>query len=306
MRTALDRVMRLGPSDVPVLLTGETGTGKDLLAHALHQTSPRRSGPFIPLNCGAIPEHLYEAELFGHSKGAYTGADSDTPGLLESAHNGTLFLDEVGDIPGPMQVVLLRFLDHGEVRRLGQVSSRHVNVRVIAATNRALSDDMRRGHYRADLYFRLKVGTCHVPPLRDRLEDLEALVAWWISKLSPQLAPQIKGVTPAAFSVLRAHSWPGNVRELRNAIEQALLMAEGELITERDLVSVLDAEAATPDPRTGPATSIATEERDRLLAALNAHRWNRDRTAASLGMSRSTLWRRLSRYGLRHLTTSPR
>lgn len=299
MRATLDWAARVGPSNIPVLLTGETGTGKELLARAVHEASHRRAGPFVAINCGAIPENLFESELFGYQKGAFTGAHSAKAGLLEAADGGTVLLDEVGEMPLGMQVRLLRFLESSEVRRLGQTKSRSLDVRVIAATNRNLREDVARGRCRADFYFRLTVGACHIPPLRERREDIDALVPFWITKLARTLAPHIRGVSPRALARLRAYSWPGNVRELRSVLEHMLVLARGELIMEADVAMLLGVapDAAMDTAPDGPGSSAT--EWERLVSALERHRWNRNRAAESLGISRSTLWRRLGRYSVK-------
>jgi DNA-binding NtrC family response regulator len=301
MRATLEWVARVGPSDIPVLLTGESGTGKELLARALHASGHRRTGPFIAINCGAIPEELAEVELFGCQKGAFTGAHADKAGLLEVAHGGTVLLDEIGEMSLATQVRLLRFLEDAEVRRVGQTRSRRVDVRVIAATNRNLRQEVARARYRADLFFRLSAGARRIPALRERPDDIEPLVTFWISKLRVKLAPRVHGVSPRALSMLRSHAWPGNVRELRNVLEHALLLTRGEVITEIELGAVFGATPHVSENTTVAAVSYnpAQSERERVLAALQQHRWNRNRAAESLGISRSTLWRRLGRYGLK-------
>ena len=296
MCAVLNWVNRIGNKDIPVLLTGETGTGKELVARAVHATSDRRTRPFVPLNCGAIPLDLFEAELFGYRKGAFSGAVKDKPGLVEVAHCGTLFLDEIGELPLGLQVRLLRFLEGGEVRRLGEIKTAHVDVRVIAATNRSLRDEVNLGRFRADLYFRLNVAKCHIPPLRERLDDVDALVEFWLPRLAQRLAPGVRGLNRSALSLLRSYYWPGNVRELRNVLEQALSLASGPTVTVADVASAL--ESIPQDRMSQPPASEPVQERDCLLEALDKHHWKLRRTAATLGISRSTLWRRLRQYGI--------
>jgi len=292
-------ISRIGATDLPALLVGETGTGKELVARALHQSSDRQIRSFVPVNCGAIPEGLFEAEIFGHSRGAFTGASRDKPGLLEVAHCGTLFLDEIGELPPVLQVRLLRFLESGEVRRLGETKERHVDVRVIAASNRELREEASHGRFRPDLFFRLSGAVCRIPPLRDRLQDLDALVDFWLPQLAGRLAPQVRDVSPGALSLLRAHSWPGNVRELRHVLERAVSFASGNVMTEQDMAAALEF-VSVPTIDTAVHTGPGHEsDRHRVLAALNKHRWSIHRTALSLGISRSTLWRKLRKYGIR-------
>jgi transcriptional regulator with PAS, ATPase and Fis domain len=297
MRGVLDWVVRIGPKDLTVLLEGETGTGKELVARAIHSTSDRRARPLVPVNCGAIPETLFEAELFGFRRGAFTGASSDKLGLFEAAHCSTLFLDEVAELPATTQVRLLRVLEDGEIRRLGETRTRRVDVRIIAATNRPLREEVAQGRFRSDLFFRLHGAACRIPPLRERVEDVDALVDFWLPRLARRLQMRIRGVTPGALSVLRAHPWPGNARELRSVLEHAVSLASGDLITELEVAAVLA-------PVIAVANSKCVEpqdqtERDRLLAALKQHQWHRSRTAISLGISRSTFWRMLRRHGIR-------
>lgn len=297
MRSVLGWVACIGPTELPALVTGETGTGKELVAHALHALSRRCARAFIPVNCSAIPEGLFEAELFGSRKGAFTGAVGDRRGLFEEADRGTIFLDEIGELPLAMQARLLRFLEAGEVRRLGENKTRLVDVRVIAATNRRLDDESAHGDFRADLYHRLKVAKYHLPPLRDRPEDLEPLIGFWLPRLAEKLASEVRGLSPGSLLLLRRHSWPGNVRELRNVLEHALCLAAGDLITEREIAVALDSPSSIEEAGSRDGNSPA--ERDRLLAALEQHHWHVERTAQSLGINRSTLWRRLRKFGIR-------
>jgi transcriptional regulator with PAS, ATPase and Fis domain len=294
MQAIVAWINRVGPAPSTVLLTGETGTGKELVARALHLASPRRAGPYVPVNCSAIPASLVETELFGHRKGAFTGATSDKEGVIEAAHGGTLFLDEIGDLPWAIQGNLLRFLENRELRRVGDTKTRRVDVRVIAATNRALREDVGRGRFREDLYYRLAVAYTHIPPLRERLEDLEPLVTYWLARMTEHGRKEVRGITSAALEVMRAHRWPGNVRELRNVLERIVVLASGELVTEGDVAAAMcDAPAATV---TAIADLDASEEQRRTLAALEAHHWNRAETARHLGISRNTLGRKLRRW----------
>lgn len=288
MRTVLEWARRVGATDLAVLLLGESGVGKELVAHAVHDASGRHQAAFVPVNCGAFAEPLLATELFGHRRGAFTGAVADRMGLLEQAHRGTLFLDEVGEMSPQMQVALLRFLEDGEVRRVGDTRGRPMDVRVIAATNRPLDDDVGRGRFRTDLYYRLGVATCTVPPLRDRPADLEALVERWVPEIAAQLAPAVREVTGGARARLRKHAWPGNVRELRNVLERAVLLARESRVDTAEVTRAIEDMAI-------PASGAGAEpgERERLLAALNHHHWKLGPTAAALGMSRTTLWRRM-------------
>jgi DNA-binding NtrC family response regulator len=296
MRRVVEWIGRVGPTDVSALLTGETGTGKELVARALHLASSRQTALFVALNCAAIPEGLVETELFGHRKGAFTGAVGDKEGVFEAAHRGTLFLDEIGDLPLPMQASLLRALDDGEVRRVGDTRTRRVHVRVVAATNRPLQRDIADGRFRSDLFYRLAVARAELPPLRERPEDIHALIAHWLPAVSQQWHRSVAGVTPEALTLLRAYSWPGNVRELYNVVHRSVSVGSGPLLTERDVAEALyDVEHG---PNAVPVNGPVPEDVRRTLAALEQHHWNHSKAARSLGINRSTLWRRLARYGL--------
>ena len=290
MQAVVAEVARLAQSDSTVLITGESGTGKELVARALHRQSPRRGGRYVPINCGAMPETILESELFGHRKGAFTGAVADKKGLLEEAHGGVLFLDEVGEMPPPMQVRLLRFLQGGEVRRVGDTETRRVDVRLVVATHRALEDEVAVGRVRQDFYYRINVVGIRIPPLRERPEDVAPLAAHAVRRIATRLRRPVRGLTPEALALMSAYPWPGNVRELENAIERAVNVASGELITPGDLPASLTLARAE---RPQPAESAPDDERARLVATLDRCRWNQSRAAASLGMSRTTLWRKL-------------
>jgi len=287
MQQVVDEVARLAQSDSTVLITGESGTGKELVARALHRQGPRRQNRFVPINCGAIPETILESELFGHRKGAFTGAVSDKKGLLEEAHGGVLFLDEVGEMPPPMQVRLLRFLQNGEVRRVGDTDTRRVDVRLVVATHRSLEDEVAAGRVRQDFFYRINVVGVRIPPLRERPTDVPPIAEHCVRRIAARLRRPVHGFTPGALGLMTAYDWPGNVRELENAIERAVNVASGELITEDDLPATLTVTVNQPPPARAP------DERSRLVAALEACRWNQSRAAATLGMSRTTLWRKL-------------
>jgi DNA-binding NtrC family response regulator len=299
MREVYKAIGRVAAQNVPVLITGESGTGKELVARALHSQGPRRSGKFVPVNCGALPETILESELFGHRKGAFTGAMTDRKGLLEEAHGGVLFLDEIGEMPTSMQVRLLRFLQGGEVRRLGDTATRRVDVRLVAATHRSLEEEVARGTFRQDFYYRINVIGIRIPPLRERPEDIPALAGHFVRRFAVRLRRPVTGFTPGAMDLLVSYAWPGNVRELANAVERAANLASGQLITEADLPAALTVaeEAhlpATPSAAAPSADSAAEpSERDRLLTALENARWNQSRAAEQLGMSRTTLWRKM-------------
>jgi DNA-binding NtrC family response regulator len=282
-------VHRAAASTMPALITGETGTGKELVARALHTLSGR-AGQFVAINCAALPENLLESELFGHEKGAFTGADRDKPGLLEAASRGTLFLDEITELPASLQPKLLRALEEGEVRRLGSTQPRRFDVRFVAATNRDLDQELTDGRFRQDLYWRLHVLHIHVPPLRERIADIPLLAEHFLAG---------RGIAPDALALLTAYPWPGNVRELRNALDRALTMADSHEIRPRDLPPRLrDAEDAVA--RVAEASSrqlpLRDVERAYILEILRQTGGNKSRTAEILGVDRKTLYRKLDEY----------
>jgi len=277
---------------MPVLLTGETGTGKELVARALHERSGRRHRAFVAINCSAIPEGLLETELFGHRRGAFTGAFRDKKGLFEEAADGTVFLDEIGDMALAVQSRLLRFLEDGELRRVGDTRSKHIDVRIIGATNRSLVEECARGRFRQDLYFRLAVARRHLPSLRERPEDIDVLVRCFLGHAAAAAGKRAFDITAGALTLLRTYRWPGNVRELRNTIEYAVTATAGDQIVEQTIAAGLSY-ASESAPGTG-----SDVEAQRTVAALQENRWNRTRTARLLGINRTTLWRRLRKYGI--------
>jgi DNA-binding NtrC family response regulator len=276
-------------TEAHVLLEGETGTGKEVVARAIHALGERTSRPFVPVNCAAIPESLAESEFFGHARGAFTGAVQERPGALRLADGGTLFLDEIEDLSLALQAKLLRVVQDREVRPLGGSSARRVDVRIVAASNRDLWQMVEGGRFRSDLYYRLRVLTIRLPPLRDRREDLPALVAHFVQRFNERHRTAFVPPSHHACRPLLEHTWPGNVRELENALEAVLTMAHA---TRVDL-----AQALHRDPPGG--RSFWADERTRLLRVLEANRWNRQRAAAALGISRVTLWRRMERHRIR-------
>jgi transcriptional regulator with PAS, ATPase and Fis domain len=294
---ALARKVAHSPAST-VLITGESGTGKERIARLVHEESTRAAAPFIAVNCGAITEALLESELFGHRRGAFTGASADRPGLFEAANNGTLLLDEIGEVTPAMQVKLLRVLQEHEVRRVGENQSRKVNVRIIAATNRSLSQCVEEGSFREDLYYRLRVVELHVPSLRERRDDILPLARILLASAASRMDRAVSGLTPSAADLLLRHGWPGNVRELENAMERAVALAEGGRIDVEDL---------PPEVRGGVAATVADRhnvlplreiEREYILAVLELNGGNQTRTARQLRIGTATLFRRLKSYGL--------
>lgn len=295
MRRLLELVERVGRSDASTLITRESGVGKEMVARALHYYSRRAHRPWVDLSCAALPEQLLESELFGHEKGAFSGADTAKPGLFEMAHQGTIFLDEIGELDPRMQVKLLRVLDGAPYYRLGGVRKVAVDVRVVAATNQPLEQAVAEGRFRSDLYHRLSQVTIRVPPLRERMEDIEPLARYFLAQQNPSLR-----LTPAAIAVLQAHRWPGNIRELRNTIVQAAVLAAGPEIGPEDLrirpVAAPAAPAANATAHGGEALNLDEMERRMILEALEATGGHQQRAAARLGISRRTLSRKLKQY----------
>jgi two-component system response regulator AtoC len=306
MQEVFSLIHRLAPHVRTVLITGETGTGKELVAHALHQEGPRRSRRFVTVNCSAVVETLFESELFGHVRGAFTGAIEHKQGLFEAAHEGTLFLDEIGELPLSLQAKLLRVLEDGKVQRVGAVDARRVDACVFAATNRDLIQEVAAGRFRSDLLFRLNAVEVALPPLRNRPEDIPYLTSAFVADCARRLDKAVLGVTPAAERILANQTWNGNVRELRNTIERACMLAEGPYLTDRDVgrhaVPRRPAEERAVDPGLAPENRDGVE-RDRLVAVLRSVAGNKQAAARTMGISRRALYRRLERHGLH--TASP-
>ena len=299
MRNAITLAQRVAEVDAPVLLTGESGSGKERIAGFIHARSRRARGPFIPVNCGALPENLLESELFGHVRGAFTGADRDHKGLFEAASGGTLLLDEVGEIPLPVQVKLLRVLQDHEIRRVGSTESRPVNVRIVAATNRDLDQMVKEKAFRKDLYYRLKVVAIETPPLRERREDILPLAHGFVRRGCATYHCGPCSLSGQALDRLLAYSWPGNVRELEHAMERAVVLAEGKpKIEEGDLPPELLGRASTPSPADDGLLALAEVERHHILRVLERCGGNRKKTAKALDIATNTLWRKLREYGV--------
>ena len=299
MRAVLERVLRVAPMRSTVLVQGESGVGKELVARSMHFNSQRRNGPFIALNCAAMSANLIESELFGHEKGSFTGAHSRVRGKFEIAHRGTLFLDEIGDMAPGTQAKLLRVLEEREFMRVGGDRSIRVDVRVIAATNADLDALVSSGQFRRDLYYRLKVVTILVPPLRERRADIPALVETFLDQLSRANAVKRKSISPAALAVLQTHQWPGNVRELKNTLESLLVSAPGEVIRVEDLPSPVRNRRGSVDASDlAPGTSLADMERQLIHRTLEYTGGNRTHSADLLGIGVRTLQRKIRTYGI--------
>jgi DNA-binding NtrC family response regulator len=302
MREVLEIVQQVAPARTTVLLLGETGTGKELIARTIHQLSPRARHPMVTVHCAALSPTLLESELFGHEKGAFTGAHERRIGRFEQAQGGTLFLDEIGEIDASVQIKLLRFLGERTFERVGSNKTLTADVRLIAATNRNLADQVRTGAFREDLYFRLKVVEIRLPPLRQRREDLSKLAHVFLQEFAQENSKQIKGFTADALDLITIYPWPGNVRELRTAIEHAVVLCRGERIGARDLppsVRNPALPAAVPVATDSPGTLVVKEvEKDLMIRALKESAGSRTLAAKKLGMSRRTLYRKLALYNL--------
>jgi PAS domain S-box-containing protein len=293
MQEVYELIDSVAPSDATVLIEGESGTGKELVANAVHYQSARAHGPFIKVSCAALSETILESELFGHVKGAFTGAYRDRTGRFEQAHGGTLFLDEIGEIGSAVQVKLLRVLQEREIERVGDVKTRRVDVRIIAATNRNLKQLVQERRFREDLYYRLKVVTVEMPPLRSRKQDIPLLVAIFVKNLSAKYKKTVTGISPASMDILMEHTWPGNVRELENAMEHAFVKVRKEVLLPADFPHELCRKDSAAGDKRGGARRL---DRDYLIAMLKRSGGSRTRAARALGIDRTTLWRHLKKH----------
>jgi two-component system, NtrC family, response regulator HydG len=306
MQELFDSVRRFAPYARTVLVTGETGTGKELVARALHRIGPRKDRRLITVNCSAVVETLFESELFGHVRGAFTGAVDNKIGLFEHADSGTIFLDEIGELPVPLQAKLLRAVEYGEVQRVGSLETRKTNVFAMAATNRDLRSWSAQGRFRSDLYFRLSTIELHIPPLRDRREDIPYLTASFVREFATKLNRPIKGIAAPAERLLQQAAWPGNVRELRNVIERACILTDNRIVTERELAAAMstvptgDATAAPSDMAADDrqSTLLSTAQREQIVRVLRQVAGNKAAAAKQLGMSRRSLYRWIDRLGI--------
>ncbi len=295
MRAVFAFLEKVAPTEASVLITGESGTGKELVARAIHFNSPRRNQRLVPVNCAAIPGELLESELFGHVKGAFTGAIRDRRGKFQQADGGTVFLDEIASMPVSLQAKLLRVLQEKEIERIGDESTIEVDARVVAATNRSLPDLIARGEFRDDLYYRLNVMPLHLPPLRERLEDIPLFVRHFCEKFAGGTAVSF---TPGAIATLSSYVWPGNVRELENFCERVILMRSRDRIDERTVHSHLESLKATVEQRAAPHTTLPEMERQAIAQALEATGWNKSRAARRLGVPRHVLLYRMKKFGI--------
>jgi transcriptional regulator with PAS, ATPase and Fis domain len=286
-----NKVKKVATTDISVMITGETGTGKELIAREVHRRSGRKNGPFVVVNCGAIPENLMESELFGHVRGAFTGAIATRGGKFQAANGGTLFLDELGEMPITLQVKLLRALQERMVNKVGDAKSERVDIRVIAATNRNLEDEIKKGTFREDLYYRLNVVNLHLPPLRERGDDVVLLAKFLLQKFAEELNPKVKGFTPNALIAIRKYDWPGNVRQLENRIKKAIVLCDRTLVGPEDM----DLFAETLQPIMTLTQAREEFQRRYILEVLERNNGNRTKTARDLGVDPRTIFRYLER-----------
>jgi len=300
VRRILTEIGQVGRSDLPVLIEGETGCGKELVSRGIHRVSNRRDRPFVVVNCGAISPDLIESELFGHEKGAFTGATAQRKGAFEVAHGGTIFLDEIGELPLTLQPKLLRVLEQKEIKRVGGNETILVDVRVVAATNRNLREEIVRKTFRDDLYYRISTVTLSIPPLRDRREDILTLARHFVLEAAASTEREVPGLSVAAAEFLSSYPWPGNVRELRNAIQRAVVMGYGDTLDSGDFAFLL-APGAPPVAGDGsdPFSRWEQAERQNILSELTRQNWNKTRTAKELGIAKSTLFEKLKKYRIR-------
>ncbi len=303
MHSVVQRLRQIAPTTATVLITGESGTGKELVAKAIHNNSPRQYKPFVPLNCAALSENILESELFGHVRGAFTGADRDRKGWFETANGGTLFLDEVGDIPPATQVKLLRVLESGEIVRVGTNEAVKVNVRLISATNRDLTEAINAGTFRQDLYHRLKVVNVKLPPLRSRREDIPLLIDSFLKEFSHSHGKKINSISPAARKAMMAYAWPGNVRELKNAVESMVVIDSDGVIDLDDLTEEIHAGVPVALETSGTASqlvgrSLEDIEKYYIAETLKLTSGNREEASKMLGIGERTLYRKIKEYGI--------
>lgn len=304
MQEIFDLIRDIAPTSSTVLIRGESGTGKELIANAIHFNSDRAKKPFIKVNCGVLNENLLESELFGHVKGAFTGAIRDKVGRFEMANTGTIFLDEIGDISPNMQLKLLRVLQEGEFERVGGTETLHVDVRVIAATNKNLEEAMQRGEFRQDLYYRLNVIPIFVPPLRERKDDIPLLVEHFIDRFSVLFNKTVKGISDEALQLMIEYQWPGNIRELENVIERAIVLLKSDTIQVKDLPEHMRRKTAIPSEtiifqeNASLQEMVDEYEKNLILQALEANNHNKLQTAKALGLHRSTFMSKLKKYGI--------
>ena len=302
MRRLIVDVKKVADSRSNVLVVGETGTGKELFARAVHSGSPRRKGPFIPINCSAIPETLLETEFFGYERGAFTGAAAPKKGLFEAADGGTLFLDEIGDLGQPLQAKLLRVMDDREIRPLGSIQTRKIDIRFVAATNKNIVKEVKEGRFREDLYYRLNVVTLKIPPLRERKEDIPILTTTFLDRYAREIGKPLRSINDKAMKLLMEYGWPGNVRELQNIIERAVLLAEGEVLMPSHLTVELRntyTAVVVPVPNGSNGEGLSIEEYTKEFILKHQSACNEQQLADMLGITRKALWEKRKRWGIK-------
>lgn len=306
MLSIFSTIKKVAPSDVSIFISGENGTGKELVAQALHEAGLRRKGPFIPINCGAIPDNLLESELFGHEKGAFTGAHATVQGKLQFAHNGTLFLDEIGELPVNLQVKLLRFLQEGVIQRVGGRMDIPIDTRTVCATNVDIARAIKEGKFREDLYYRISVITINLPPLRERGDDILLLANYFLRIFNEEYRKKVRRFSSATVSFLKSYEWPGNVRELRNRVQRAIIMSDAGALEPSDLGCETELPALTEEIR--PAVSLREArdrvEREMIATAIDRQNGNIVKTAEVLGVSRPTLYDLMKKHRLTPLTSA--
>ncbi len=301
MQEVFSQLQSIKGSDVTVLITGETGTGKELVARAIHENSPRAKGNFVVVDCGTLPEHIIESELFGHKKGAFTDAHESKTGKFELANDGTLFLDEVGNLPPKMQVKLLRFLEEHQFTPVGANQPRSVDTRVLAATNIDLEKQLNNGNFREDLFYRLNVMSIELPPLRRRKEDIPALASHFLRQYAPELNPEVEGISRETIKQLQDYHWPGNVRELENCIKHALTLSDEQTITPETLPPNIAHGTPSSEMKNSfsPGKTLEEVEKEHILNVIRANDWNLSAATRTLGINRSTLYNKIEKYGLK-------
>jgi transcriptional regulator with PAS, ATPase and Fis domain len=298
IRKVIDLTRKVAPTDSTILITGETGTGKELIARFIHHLSSRSDKPFVALNCGAIPETLLESELFGHKKGAFTDASSDKKGLFEEANDGTFFLDEIGELSLFTQVKLLRVIENQEIRPVGSNETKKINVRIIAATNKDLVEAVKDGRFREDLFFRINVIQVHIPPLRERKEDIPLLTAYFLHKYNRQLKKKVTDISEEAMTMLLNYNYPGNVRELENIVQHAIVVAEGSMFSKNELPSFVPAMQYLPEPIELIFKTMEEMEEELIRETLIKCHNNQSLAAKKLHIGRTTLIRKMKKYSI--------
>lgn len=298
IQKAIDLAQKVAVTDTTVLLTGETGTGKEVFAQAIHQASPRSKQNFVAINCSAFSKDLLESEMFGHKAGAFTGANKDQKGLFDEANNGTIFLDEIGEMALELQTKLLRVLETGEFIRVGETKPTKINVRIIGATHRDLQTEIEQGHFREDLFYRISTFQIHLPPLRERVVDIETLANHFINISSVRTNKKIKSVSPDFYEALKQHQWKGNIRELKNVIERCIILCDNELTVEHLPIELQKTDNINTKGKTLSAFELASAEKLHIQKVLNYTNGNKTKTAELLGIALTTLYRKISDYGL--------